>query len=365
MRAKTITFEQASQSLLDAAIDPLRWNAAMDLLGEYAGAKGAVMFAVKGQCPGTPHSQSLSDGLSEYFRDGWNERDERVRGIPLLRQRNIFTDQDFATPEEMASSDYYRGLLAHHECNWSAVVGFTDPEDEWSVVFERGDRQGFFDSSEQDDLVRFSAPLRQAATLSRSLAYAGAIGALDAYQAIGCASFLMDTAGLVVRHNEKAQALIGNGLELFRRELRSMHAPDNAQLQALIASHRPGKLVTQPTVHTVLIRRRERRPLLVRGLRLQGLAASIFTRGAILLLVSDPEDRGKTATPETLTRMFGLTETEAVLTLYLEAELTLAEAAARMSITVETVRTHMKRILTKTGTHRQQDLLMLLRRLRP
>ncbi len=144
-----------------------------------------------------------------------------------------------------------------------------------------------------------------------------------------------------------------------------MHAPDNAQLQALIASHRPGKLVTQPTVHTVLIRRRERRPLLVRGLRLEGLAASIFTRGAILPLVSDPEDRGKTATPETLTRMFGLTETEAVLTLYLEAELTLAEAAARMSITVETVRTHMKRILTRTATHRQQDLLMLLRRLRP
>lgn len=175
----------------------------------------------------------------------------------------------------------------------------------------------------------------------------------------------MDTAGLVVRHNEKAQTLIGNGLELFRRELRSKHAPDNAQLQALIASHRPGKLVTQATAHAVFIRRRERRPLLVRALRLEGLAASIFTRGAILLLVSDPDDRGKTTTPEILARMFGLTETDAVLTLHLEAELTLAEAAARMSITAETVRTHVKRILTKTATHRQQDLLVLLRRLRP
>lgn len=336
----------------------------MDLLGEYAGAKGVVMFPVKGQSPGTPHSQSLTDGLAEYFRDGWPERDERVRGIPILRQRNIFTDQDFASPEEMASSDYYRGLLARHDCNWSAAVGFPDPADEWCLVFERGDKQGFFDKSEQEDLVRLSAPLQQAAALSRSLAYASAIGALDAYQAIGCASFLIDEAGLVVRHNQKAQDLIGNGLDLYRRELRSVHRPDNAGLQALIGSHRSG-MINSLSTHTALVHRRDRRPLIVRALRLQGLAASVFTRGAILLLVTDPDDRGKPTASDTLTRMFGLTETEAILTLHLEEELTMADIAGRMSITVETARTHLKRILTKTQTHRQQDLLMLLRRLKP
>lgn len=336
----------------------------MDLLSEYAGAKGAVVLPVRGQSPGTPHSQSLADGLAEYFRDGWHQRDERVRGLPLLRQHGIFTDQDFASPEELASSDYYRGLLARHDCNWSAVVGFSDPDDEWCLVFERGDKHGYFDRLETADLVRFAAPLQQAAHLSRSLSYASATGALDAYQAIGCASFLIDKGGLVVRHNQRAQDLIGNGLEIHRRELRSMHGPDNAELQALIGSHRPGKLVGTTVARTVLVRRRDRRPLIIRAIRLEGLAASIFTRGAILLLVSDPEDRGPPSAPETLTRIFGMTDTEAALCLHLEQELTLSDVAGRMSISIETARTHLKRILTKTQTHRQQDLLMLLQRLK-
>lgn len=337
----------------------------MDLLGEYAGATGTVVLPVKGQSPGTPHSESLAEALAEYFRDGWHERDERVRGVPLIRQRGIFTDQDFASPEELASSDYYRGLLARHDCNWSAVVGFSDPADEWCLVFQRGDKQGFFDAAEQNDLVRFAAPFQQAAALSRSLAYASAVGALDAYESIGCASFLIDEAGLVVRHNQKAQDLIGNGLELNRRELRSSHGPDNADLQALIGSHRPGKLAKTTSISTALVRRRDRRPLIIRAIKLNGVAASLFTRGAILLLVSDPDDRGKPTAPETLTRLFGLTETEAVLALHLEQELSMTDIAGRMSISIETARTHLKRILTKTQTHRQQELLMLLRRLAP
>lgn len=337
----------------------------MDLLGEYAGATGAVLLPVKGQSPGTPHSQSLTEALEAYFRDGWHERDERQRGLPMIPLRGIFVDQDFASPEELASSDYYRGLLARYDCNWSAVVGFLDPVDEWCLVFERGDRHGFFDRAAQDDLVRFAKPLSQAAAIARSLSYASAVGALDAYQAIGCASFLIDHAGLVVRHNQKAQDLIGHGLELHRRELRSMYPPDNAELEALIASHRPGQVAQIPQRDLALVHRRGKRPLILRAIKLEGIAASVFARGAILLLVSDPDARGAPTAPETLTRVFGLTETEAMLALHLEQELPLSDVAARMSISVETARTHLKRVLMKTQTHRQQELLMLLRRLAP
>jgi DNA-binding CsgD family transcriptional regulator/PAS domain-containing protein len=359
------TFQQAAQRLMDAAIDPSQWAPAMEALGDYAGATGAVLLPVKGQSPGTPHSQSLGEGLETYFRDGWHERDERTRGLPLIQQRGIFTDQDFASSEELASSDYYRGLLARFDCNWSAVVGFSDPVDEWCLVFQRGDRAGFFDRAEQDDLVRFARPLHQAAALARSLAFAAATGALDAYQAIGCASFLIDQSGYVVQHNQKAQELIGNGLELRRRQLRAMHPPDNAELEALIASHRPGRSDKAPPTSVALVRRHDRRPLVVRAIALAGLAAAVFARGAILLLVTDPDAQSAPTTPDTLTRMFGLTEAEAVIVMHLEQELPLTAVATRMSISVETARTHLKRILTKTQTHRQQDLLLLLRRLQP
>jgi DNA-binding CsgD family transcriptional regulator len=365
MNATQITFEQASRSLLDAVVDPSRWTATMDLLAEYGRAAGTLLLPVKGRGPGTPHSQALAAGLEIYYRDGWHERDERTRGLPLIKQQGIFADQDFASPEELASSDYYRGFLARYDCNWSAVVGFSDPIDEWCLVFERGDRHGFFDRAEQDDLVRFSGPLAQAAALARSLSYASAVGALDAYQSIGCASFLIDQAGLVVRHNQKAQALIGNGLDLYRRVLRSTHPPDNAGLEALIGSRRPGNPSKAAPTNVALVHRRGKRPLIIRAITLEGLAASIFTRGAILLLVSDPDERGRPTAPDMLIRVFGLTDTEAALALHLEQEMPLSDIATRMSISVETARTHLKHILAKTQTHRQQEFLMLLRRLTP
>jgi hypothetical protein len=137
----------------------------------------------------------MGEGLEIYFRDGWHLRDERTRGLPLIKSQGIFVDHDFASDKEISTSDYYRGFLAKFEFNWSAVVGFSDPDDEWCLVFERGDKQGFFDQREQADLVRFAAPLGQAAALARSVAYTNAASAMDAYQSLGCASFLIDQLG--------------------------------------------------------------------------------------------------------------------------------------------------------------------------
>jgi DNA-binding CsgD family transcriptional regulator len=64
-------------------------------------------------------------------------------------------------------------------------------------------------------------------------------------------------------------------------------------------------------------------------------------------------------------QVFGLTGSEATLVINLCNEVPLSEAAELMNISFETARTHLKRILSKTQTRRQQDLLMLVHRLRP
>ena len=63
--------------------------------------------------------------------------------------------------------------------------------------------------------------LGEAAVLSRSLADANAIGAMEAYQSIGCASFLIDKLGQVLRFNQAAERLFGDGLELSHGRLRA------------------------------------------------------------------------------------------------------------------------------------------------
>src|SRR5262245_31866110 len=57
---------------------------------------------------------------------------------------------------------------------------------------------------------------------------------------------------------------------------------------------------------------------------------------------------------------FGLTPAEARLALQLVAGETLRSAAAKLGISYETVRTHLKTIFNKTGTCRQAELVVVL-----
>jgi DNA-binding CsgD family transcriptional regulator len=61
-----------------------------------------------------------------------------------------------------------------------------------------------------------------------------------------------------------------------------------------------------------------------------------------------------------LQRHFGLTPAEARIALHLVAGETLRSAEAKLSITYETARTHLKNIFGKTGTCRQAELLVVI-----
>ena len=62
-----------------------------------------------------------------------------------------------------------------------------------------------------------------------------------------------------------------------------------------------------------------------------------------------------------LRRMFGLTNAEAQTAVDLLDGLTLAEAADRKGVSRNTLRTHLARLMEKTGTTRQVDLIRLLK----
>jgi DNA-binding CsgD family transcriptional regulator len=361
---RSISFDQAALSLLDAAVDPTQWTKAMDVVTQYAGATGTVLLQLRGRGPGTPHSASLDEGLDEYFRDGWHLRDQRERGIPHLRAKGIYVDQDFVTPDELKTSDYYAGFLRKLRAQWSAGIGFSNDDDEWCMVVERGDNGGFFDKNEQSDLVRFGPYLNRAAQLARQLAYANATGMVDAFEALGCASFLLDQAGQVIRHNAQAQALIGDGLALSRGRLRCARSVDGVALGDLIAALSRSTAAMPVVAPLVVAHRLSKRPLVIQGIPLAGLASAVFSPATSILLVSDTDKRPAPTATEATQRMFGLTVMESTVLSFLEREIPLPAVAEAIGISFETARSHLKRIFSKTGTSRQSDLLMLLARVR-
>jgi len=87
-----------------------------------------------------------------------------------------------------------------------------------------------------------------------------------------------------------------------------------------------------------------------------------MTTPVVVVLIVDPALRRPIAS-EALRRAYGLTPREAALALALGEGHTLEQAAARLTMRYETARTHLRRILSKTQTRRQAELISLLERL--
>ena len=68
--------------------------------------------------------------------------------------------------------------------------------------------------------------------------------------------------------------------------------------------------------------------------------------------------------PERLRRLYGLTDAEIEVAIELASGRTPQEIALHRGSSLATVRVQIKRALTKTGTHRQGDIIGLVSRLR-
>ena len=108
-------------AFVDAAVNPARWDAAMDVVASATGAAGAALFPVKGRLLCFPQSASLMECSETYVRDGWIWRDERYRAWPTILRRGVGTDLDFTSADAIAHDPYYQDFLGRHGLRWFAA----------------------------------------------------------------------------------------------------------------------------------------------------------------------------------------------------------------------------------------------------
>ena len=122
---------------------------------------------------------------------------------------------------------------------------------------------------------------------------------------------------------------------------------------------RASRLSPEAPVPVVNVERTEQRPLIMNAVPFPGDGED-GPHSVLLLIDLD-------ATPAlncgALKQVFGLTPTEAKLATLMAKGATLTEAAALQGVRVATVRAQLRAIFTKTHTHRQAELVMLVSRL--
>lgn len=151
--------------------------------------------------------------------------------------------------------------------------------------------------------------------------------------------------------NREARRLVGEGevLRLRGEALAGVSREDHERLQALIAAREPSRVVALggaggTTVH-------------VRAMHPAPVANGFVLADQPVLLVMTCPDRPLRHDPDHIARLFGLTPTEAILAADLAAGGTIGSFAAARGVAEGTARLHLKRVLAKTGTSRQAELV--------
>jgi DNA-binding CsgD family transcriptional regulator len=365
-------FTTAVDEIYNAALDPARWSQALHAISECFGDVGAILIYGRDDGSfGVIESPALAPLMPEY-RQEWSRRDIRAfraRERGYFLGRDIITDRDILTPQEMETDPFYADFLARYDLKYfAAAIVSPDPHVEVALSVQRLRDKPEFSDEEIERLGRIGPHIEKALRLSIRLMDAELInmGLGAALARIGIGVFALDSLGRVVFSNPGAQAMLGDGLSIANDRLRIGDAA--AQTDALAAIEqvlvdRPERTLDPKPI--LLQRQRSRRPLAlyVMPIPMQASTANKFlTHARAIVLVIDPESSAP-PDPSLIRDVLGLTLGEARIAALVGVGTAPRDAAAKLGISEDTVRTVLKRVFAKAGVSRQSELAALMAKL--
>jgi DNA-binding CsgD family transcriptional regulator len=287
------------------------------------------------------------------------------QGRELLRSDRAVLGSELIRMEELIRTEFYCDLLRPQHLHHSiGIVALKRNTVNHSLTLLRARSKGAYSAQEQQLLTLLGPHLYQALSIRRRLGTFEATlrGVEAALDRIAVGVVLLNTRGSVLAINRKAQEIFrqADGLALGLQGPSAFRSAETRRFRALLGSAtRSTRDAMEPPGGAMRISRPSgRRPYWVRATPLLLKDARPGDDTMALLFVSDPEDEREAPT-KALQRLLQLTPTEARLTGLLLRGMSLADAAEELNITKETARTHLKRTLSKTGTHRQAELVQL------
>jgi len=347
-----------------AAGSPESWDLALGGLVNLLNGDHAVMFG----------TESDMESGAIVARFGIDERDIECWSTPEAAQlaapfnNNVPIGRAFASSELMPDRDwqrsvYYNELVRPLSGFYSVAVRQARSDCSFLMVVCRERRHGPFAEPEIDTMQRLLPHITTAVELGRRLwtTQAQSAGLARALDRLKTGVILTDAAGLPCFVNQRAAQILEqtDGLALSDTGLTTAAPRTTIQLREAIAtlSADAGAKRTDLRIN----RPSGQRPLVLSLLPIWHLdwpaihapasRVVIFVREANAMDVGDPL---------VLAAAYSLTPRESEVGMMLASGLALDEIADRLSLSIETIRSHLKRVFDKTGTHSQAALVALL-----
>jgi DNA-binding CsgD family transcriptional regulator len=264
-------------------------------------------------------------------------------------------------------SELYNDLLAKHDAEYLTVLT-TDSDRKNTDVFSlyRGRSRGQMDRATLEQLEILIPHVRNAFALDTQISESHSFKLLsETVMESKSIAALQATGNARVKYaNRLAVRYLhdGNGLRQCNKVLFAVDAATNERLHTLIAhvaNCARDRVSSAPGGALQVSRRTAETPLKVTVIPAPREHRLASPEPSALVFVSDLDLPIRSRT-SILQQLYGLSPTEARVAGALVQGLELREIAELRSITYETARFHLKRLMIKTGTRRQRDLIRLV-----
>jgi len=349
--------------IYECAFVPDLWPDALHGVAQVAEARGGLLFLFAINSNGGILRSIASEGLREelvtYISEGWLSRDRRRERVIELRHAGFLTELDVYTQEELDTDPVYSDFLIPAGLGWAAGTSILLPTgDALFLTVERDRIRGPVEPASISRLDALRPHLARSALTSARLQMERARVASETLALLGLPALVFNERGKILAANDLIETL-GEHLqwrpgdrvaikdaradEIFQQAVASIDKRVESPVQSFAI--RSPNAVTTIVAHVVPIR---------------GHARDIFLRCAGVLVLT-PVNLPLAPSIELVQSLFDLSPAEARVARALTAGQSVAEIASAGSVSPNTVRTQVRRVLEKTGCHRQSDVVALLK----
>lgn len=342
--------------IYEAALMPERWPGVLDQVAQLVGATGGTLGRHLDNDPQFIISPGAQPMVNAFIAGGYHIDNARAAPFARLEYPGFVTDFDVHSDAARAAMPVYRDFLTPMKMDMGAGTVVAGPNSDRIVLTMEGfpDRDRLDRAVPRLDLLR--PHLARAAILAAELQLRECRCIVEAFGRIGAGAAVLNQRGDVITHNNQFYTQLDAGVLEQRDRLRFAHRHSNTTFAKAL-----GNVATSKKGSSVAIR--DELGIGVAALHLVPVRRSaheVFAGATTIALVARPAPQGA---PDSrlLQALFDLTPAEAGVARAIATGGTVNDIAQTGGKSLETVRSHLKHVYSKTATSRQNELAILLR----
>lgn len=341
--------------IYEAAFIPENWHAILDELAGIAGAHGTALFNPKTVRTHALSSKSIDDLRQKMQVEGWASRNTRAAKLLTIEHQGFVDEAQLFTEEDVNAQPIFTEVMKPLGYGFGTSTFIRVPTGEAIIVaIEKKAVTGPVTPQAISALDFLRPHLARASMMSSRLEFERINAAVEALQMTGLPSAVLRQDGRVIAGNKLLEDFAPQVIIAAHDFVRFQYTPANTLMaKALETAHTSGSFVSRSFP---LPRNDEAPPAVVHLVPVRGSARDIFLSASFFLIVT-PVDRSRVPTAETIQGLFDLTPAEARVARSLAGGSDVTATAEQLKVGVETVRTHVKAILSKSGMPRQTDFV--------